>query len=106
VGGLGGVHRPDAGVAHCVQLGVDVGGRQRHSVSRGGDRCHGSTQALTTDSQRPRTLVLTGMWTLSEDFSEVFSVVVSRLASLAPQPPQPRPATREAAATNRPPYPS
>jgi hypothetical protein len=59
-GGLLGVHRPDRGVDDGVELGVDVRGRDTDPVAGCGDRCHGSTQALTTDSRRPRTLVSTG----------------------------------------------
>ena len=63
---------------------ADTGGGSGH-------RCHGSTQALATDSQGPRSLVLFGILDRSEKFfrpiSASFAGVVSRLASLAPQPP-------------------
>ncbi len=70
---------------------------------------HGSTQALTTDSQTPKTLCLTGMWTLSRSSSRSSSPVRlrglddARWRSLLDH--RERPEGREATSTRSPPYP-
>jgi hypothetical protein len=47
--GLVRIHRPDRGVSDGVELGVDVRGRNTDPEAGRGDRCHGSSQAGTTD---------------------------------------------------------
>ena len=79
-------------------LGVDLTDSVEHP-GRGVDVCcrgHGSTQALTTDSQTPKTLWLPGMWTLSKVFSapsrssSPVGCGVSRQDFVLPQPPRRR----------------
>ncbi len=62
---------PNLGSADRVGLvtdSVEHPGRGVRGVD-GCGRCHGSTQALTTDIQTPKTLWLTGMWTNLESIS-------------------------------------
>ena len=59
--GLGSGHRPHRRVHHTVGNGAHLRGRRGHLVVGCGHRCHGSTQAGTTDSQRPETALSTGL---------------------------------------------
>ena len=57
---FGGAHGPHGCVDHTVRDRAHVRGRRSHLVVGCGHRGHGSTQALTTDSQRPRSRLSTG----------------------------------------------
>ena len=92
---LRGAHGPHRCVDHTVRNRAHPRGRGGHLVVGCGHRGHGSTQALTTDTQRPRSRLSTGVQVTNRSRSAIVHTpdglrrVVSRLglAALAPQPP-------------------
>ena len=91
---------------HTVGDSAHLRGRRRHLVAGCGHRGHGSTQPLTTDSQRPRSPLSTGLQVTNRSRSSGLIHTHggacggwfrgSGLAALTPQPPGPRTAGHEA----------
>ena len=109
---FGGAHGPHGCVDHTVRNRAHVRGRRSHLVVGCGHRGHGSTQALTTDSQRPRSRLSTGVQVTNRSRSSCRWKVVSRLGPGGPRTsttgreagggPQPPPAVPGVAACRRP----
>ena len=111
---LGGGHGPHRRVHHGVRGSAHVRGRCGHLVVGCGHRCHGSSQAGTTDSEGPEKALSTGFKVTNRSRSPTSDRCrpsgVSRLGAGAPHTSTTgwcrRPESRAATAATSAPYPA